>query len=122
MDFDTELMVRLYWRGVPVHHVPTEVTYPENNTSNFRMWKDNVLISWMHTRLFFGMLARLPGFIARGGHFGQKHRTGIDPENIPKPSEPPPNTGRKLTNAAFTGASGSLAWFIVMAGVGCVWW
>ncbi|MCH2276622.1 glycosyltransferase family 2 protein [Thalassospira sp.] len=84
MDFDTELMVRLYWRGVPIHHVPTEVTYPENNTSNFRMWKDNVLISWMHTRLFFGMLVRLPGFIARGGHFGQKHRTGIDPEKHPE--------------------------------------
>ncbi|WP_417823054.1 glycosyltransferase family 2 protein [Thalassospira lucentensis] len=71
MDFDTELMVRLYWRGVPVHHVPTEVTYPENNTSNFRMWKDNLLISWMHTRLVFGMLGRLPGYIWRGGKFAQ---------------------------------------------------
>ncbi len=72
MDFDTELMVRLYWRGVPIIHIPTKVTYPDGNISNFRLWNDNVLISWMHTRLFFGMLARLPGFALRGGRFGAK--------------------------------------------------
>ncbi|MFH1806778.1 MAG: glycosyltransferase [Pseudomonadota bacterium] len=80
MDFDTELMVRLYWRGVPVLHIPTEVTYPVDNTSNFRMWDDNVLISWMHTRLFFGMLIRLPGFILRGGRFGPKTHNRNTPE------------------------------------------
>jgi len=60
MDFDTEIMVRLYWRGVPVEHLATRVTYPADGVSHFRLWADNVLISRMHTRLFFGMLRRAP--------------------------------------------------------------
>lgn len=52
MDFDTEIAVRLHWRGVPVVNVPTKVVYPEGNVSNFAMLSDNVRISLMHTRLF----------------------------------------------------------------------
>ena len=59
MDFDTEIMVRLFWRGVPVHMLPVKVIYPPDNTSNFRMIADNVRISWMHTRLVYRMLLRL---------------------------------------------------------------
>jgi predicted LPLAT superfamily acyltransferase len=66
MDFDTEIMVRLFWRGVPCLHIPIKVTYPEGNPSNFRVWADNGLISWMHTRLFMGMLRRLPRFLSQG--------------------------------------------------------
>ena len=44
---------------------PTHVTYPRDGVSHFRMLKDNVHISWMHTRLFFGMLRRLPSLLAR---------------------------------------------------------
>jgi len=29
------------------------------------MWRDNVRISWMHTRLFFGMLRRAPVLLTR---------------------------------------------------------
>lgn len=65
MDFDTEIMVRLHWRGIPVLQVPVRVTYPEGNTSNFRMLRDNWLITRMHTRLFFGMLRRLPRLLLR---------------------------------------------------------
>jgi predicted LPLAT superfamily acyltransferase len=60
MDFDVEIAVRLAWRGTPISHVPVQVIYPADNHSNFRMWADNVRISTMHARLFFGMLARLP--------------------------------------------------------------
>lgn len=60
MDFDTEIMVRMSWHGTPVIYIPVAVTYPEGNTSNFRLFHDNWLITRMHTRLFFGMLARLP--------------------------------------------------------------
>jgi predicted LPLAT superfamily acyltransferase/glycosyltransferase involved in cell wall biosynthesis len=60
MDFDTEIMVRLFWRGVPVVEEAVAVTYPAGNTSNFDLWHDNIRISLMHTRLFFGMLKRLP--------------------------------------------------------------
>ena len=39
--------------------------YPEGGVSNFRMVRDNVAISAMHTKLFFGMLLRSPILIAR---------------------------------------------------------
>lgn len=58
MDFDPEILVRLSWAGVPLRFHPTAVRYPEDGVSHFRLGLDNWLISWMHTRLFFGMLAR----------------------------------------------------------------
>jgi glycosyltransferase involved in cell wall biosynthesis len=60
MDFDTEVLVRLHWRGVRIVNRPTPVRYPADGVSHFRLWDDNVRISWMHTRLFVGMLVRLP--------------------------------------------------------------
>jgi len=60
MDFDTEIMVRMYWQGVRVINVPVQVKYIKDGLSHFRMFKDNLLISRMHARLFFGMLPRLP--------------------------------------------------------------
>lgn len=65
MDFDTEILVRLYWRGVAVVNEKTRVRYPEDGVSHFRAWQDNVAISKMHTRLFFGMVWRLPGLLWR---------------------------------------------------------
>jgi glycosyltransferase involved in cell wall biosynthesis len=65
MDFDVEVAVRLVWRGVPVINQPTRVHYPAGGVSHFRALHDNLLISWMHTRLFFGMLARLPMLLWR---------------------------------------------------------
>lgn len=60
MDFDTEIMVRIYWRGTPVRMLPIHVTYPEDNISNFRLGADNWLITKMHTRLVLGMLTQVP--------------------------------------------------------------
>ncbi len=60
MDFDTDVLVRLHWRGVAVLNQPTRVTYPLDGVSHFRLWQDNVLISCMHARLFVGMLLRAP--------------------------------------------------------------
>jgi len=60
MDFDTEIMVRLFWNNVDVLFVPTKVIYPVGGRSHFHVLKDNWLISKMHTRLFFGMLKRFP--------------------------------------------------------------
>nr|WP_240980137.1 glycosyltransferase family 2 protein [Ramlibacter agri] len=65
MDFDSDVIVRLHWRGVPVVNLATRVTYPQDGISHFRMLRDNVRISAMHTRLFFGMLARLPMLLWR---------------------------------------------------------
>ena len=58
MDFDTDIMVRLFWRGIAVEMVPARVIYPPGNTSNFRLWADNLRISAMHTRLVLAMLMR----------------------------------------------------------------
>ena len=59
MDFDTEIMVRLFWRGTPVIDVPVAVTYPVDNISNFDVLRDNWRISLMHSRLVCTMLWRL---------------------------------------------------------------
>lgn len=65
MDFDPEIAVRLYWDGVAMRNVETTVFYPENGLSNFRMFTDNVRISWMHTRLLIGMVLRCPRLLRR---------------------------------------------------------
>lgn len=65
MDFDTEIAVRLIWRGLPVVNLPTRVRYPADGLSHFRMLRDNLRITAMHTRLFFGMLGRLPTLLSR---------------------------------------------------------
>ncbi|WP_318515334.1 glycosyltransferase family 2 protein [Photobacterium leiognathi] len=65
MDFDTEIMVRFYWDNGDVRFIDTKVIYPENGISHFDALWDNVKISWMHTKLFFGMLPRIPKLIKR---------------------------------------------------------
>lgn len=65
MNFDTDILVRLYWDGAQVINLPTRVSYPADGVSHFRVWRDNVQISWMHTKLFFGMLPRIPRLLAR---------------------------------------------------------
>ncbi|MDL4914564.1 MAG: glycosyltransferase [Enterobacterales bacterium endosymbiont of Blomia tropicalis] len=77
MDFDTEIMVRLYWQGTPARFLSTRVTYPETGISHFDALHDNLRISWMHTRLFFGMLPRIPHLLAMRRQ--QKHWSG-EPE------------------------------------------
>lgn len=64
MQFDTEIMVRLFWRGTPPLMVPVAVTYPPGNSSNFDPWRDNLRISAMHTRLVTTLLLRLPSVLA----------------------------------------------------------
>jgi glycosyltransferase involved in cell wall biosynthesis len=65
MNFDTEVLVRLYWDGLEIINVPTPVNYPSDGVSHFRVVLDNFLIARMHVILFFGMLLRLPLLIAR---------------------------------------------------------
>lgn len=65
MEFDIEIMVRAHWAGMPIVFLPTPVAYPAGGVSHFRMFRDNVRISAMHTRLFFGMLRRVPARLRR---------------------------------------------------------
>ena len=59
MDFDPEFIVRWQWQGLGIEQIETKVIYPDDGVSHFLLWHDNKLISWMHTRLFFGMLGRI---------------------------------------------------------------
>jgi predicted LPLAT superfamily acyltransferase len=63
MDFDPEIMVRLFWRGTQVIYVPVRVVYPLGNTSHFHLLRDNWLISRMHTRLVITMILHLPSIL-----------------------------------------------------------
>lgn len=61
MDFDTEMLVQLYWRGLDVIEYPLRVTYPPGNISNFRMLRDNVRMTAMHARLIVQAPVRAVG-------------------------------------------------------------
>jgi glycosyltransferase involved in cell wall biosynthesis len=54
MAFDVEVAVGLAWAGVPIENLPVEVRYltaDEGGRSHFRPFLDNLLLSWLHTRL-----------------------------------------------------------------------
>jgi glycosyltransferase involved in cell wall biosynthesis len=69
MDFDIEIAVRLAWLGIPIINLPTKVRYvpaEQGGVSHFRMLRDNVRISWMHTRMVNLAIARkLVGWLRR---------------------------------------------------------
>jgi glycosyltransferase involved in cell wall biosynthesis len=67
-DFDVEAVVRLSWRGVEPINLPAAVRYfsaAEGGVSHFNYWRDNVLLTSMHLRLFLEFLLRLPVLLAR---------------------------------------------------------
>jgi len=62
MEFDPEIAVRMVWGGTPVLNLPTRVRYltaEEGGVSHFRMFRDNVRISWGHTRVCTLAILRL---------------------------------------------------------------
>jgi glycosyltransferase involved in cell wall biosynthesis len=65
MAFDPEILVRAVWSGIPLVYIPVEVRYPESGRSHFHYLRDNVEITWMHTRLIAGMLLRSPMLLLR---------------------------------------------------------
>ena len=77
-DFDPEAVVRLCWRGVTPVNLPAPVRYyrsEEGGVSHFRYLRDNLLLSWMHARLFFGFIVRLPLLsIRRARRSGRNNR------------------------------------------------
>ncbi len=67
-DFDPEAAVRLVWRGVPPVNVRAPVRYlkpEEGGVSHFNYYRDNVLLTWMHTRLVLEFVVRLPFLLWR---------------------------------------------------------
>lgn len=67
-DFDPEAAVRLSWRGIRPVAKPVPIRYfrpGEGGVSHFNYVRDNLLLTGMHTRLFFGFLRRLPRLVRR---------------------------------------------------------
>jgi len=67
-DFDTEAVVRLAWAGVAPLNLPAPVKYlkaEEGGVSHFQYGRDNLLLTWMHTRLVIEFLCRLPALLWR---------------------------------------------------------
>lgn len=67
-DFDPEAVVRLCWRGVRPINLAAPVRYfsaGEGGVSHFRYLRDNLLLTWMHSRLLLGFLLRLPLLLMR---------------------------------------------------------
>ncbi len=67
-DFDPEAVVRLCWAGVQPINKDAPVRYlsaEEGGVSHFRYLRDNLLLTWMHTRLFLGFVGRLPLLLLR---------------------------------------------------------
>ncbi len=61
-DFDAEAVVRLCWHGVMPINIDAPVRYlsaEEGGVSHFNYLRDNILLTGMLTRLFFGFLVRL---------------------------------------------------------------
>lgn len=79
-DFDPETAVRLAWDGVPIAVLPTPVRYlttAEGGVSQFRYFRDNSLLTWMHIRLCCGFFIRFPRLAwrhAMGGNRLKNHR------------------------------------------------
>jgi len=67
-DFDTEAVVRLAWRGVKPLNIDAPVKYlraDEGGVSHFNYVRENLLLSWMHSRLMLEFVLRLPLLIWR---------------------------------------------------------
>lgn len=65
MDFDPEIVVRLTWEGLPVVNLPTRVRYFADGVSHFDPVRDNLRMTWLHTRLCVEGLARAAAAAAR---------------------------------------------------------
>jgi glycosyltransferase involved in cell wall biosynthesis len=67
-DFDIEAAVRLCWAGVRPVNIDAPVKYllpEEGGVSHFNYLRDNLLLTWMHTRLMLGFVLRLPLLLTR---------------------------------------------------------
>lgn len=74
-DFDPEAVVRLCWAGVEPVNMPAPVSYfraEQGGVSHFNYLRDNLLLTWMHARLFVEFLLRLPALAVR--RMGAGHR------------------------------------------------
>lgn len=66
-DFDPEIAVRLFWRGVPPLNLPAPCRYiakADGGVSHFHYLRDNVRMVWLHTRLITRLVFTFPIVLA----------------------------------------------------------
>jgi len=72
-DFDPEVVVRMFWAGVPTRNLPAPCRYlakADGGVSHFHYLRDNLKLIWLHTRLITQLvLWRWPAVrrVRRGG-------------------------------------------------------
>lgn len=65
-DFDTQLVIRLYWAGVPPLNIPTRVRYlprESGGVTHFKYLRDNILLVRVHAGFFFRSILLWPHLI-----------------------------------------------------------
>ena len=65
MGFDIEVLVKMFWQGVPIISEPVKVFYPADGISNYNYFTDTLRVSAVYTRLCFGLLFRWPLLLVR---------------------------------------------------------
>lgn len=55
MEFDIEILINAYRLGIKILYIDVKVRYEEGGVSHFKMFRDNALISLMHTKCFFSL-------------------------------------------------------------------
>ena len=58
MGFDVEILIRMFWLGIPFRRVYTKVCYPKGGRSHYRYFADNLNYIRLHLRYLF--LSLLP--------------------------------------------------------------
>ncbi len=95
MEFDPEIAVRMVWAGVPVLNLATRVRYlsaDEGGVSHFRPFRDNVLMSWMHTRLVCTLLWNMARSLFGAPRPEAKRLACPDDLSLPANATPPAAT------------------------------
>lgn len=64
MGYDTDILVHLFWAGVPVISESVKVTYPTDGISNYRAIRDTLRISKTFARLCLNLFVRWPWILA----------------------------------------------------------
>jgi predicted LPLAT superfamily acyltransferase len=59
-EFETDVLLRAGWAGIPVAAVPISVVYPVDRVTHFRLFLDNVRIVLLNTLTCLRMLQPLP--------------------------------------------------------------
>lgn len=90
-DFDTELVVRMFWHGVRPINRPVPVRYPaptKGGVTHFRYLRDNLLLVGTHTRLCLLLLPRLWQVWKLRNRWLSLPDTFSPPDGLPPPPAP----------------------------------